>query len=206
MALRTRDRRATHHHLLWPAAAAIAAALWATTPALAQPQPSDDQPNGLTPDAFFVQAGRAPDTVALALGLVWDWDRIGELGKHALVTAYGEFVLGQWRADEVSGHAIITQIGFTPVLRLWAAGAPSRWFVEGGIGINALTPVYRTRKKRFSTTFNFGDHLAIGYRQPRPDGWEWSLRLQHFSNAGIDQPNPGENFVQLRLLIPIAAD
>jgi hypothetical protein len=28
------------------------------------------------------------------------------------------------------------------------------------------------------------------------------LRLQHFSNAGIKKPNPGEDFLQLRLSFP----
>jgi hypothetical protein len=28
-----------------------------------------------------------------------------------------------------------------------------------------------------------------------------SLRLQHFSNAGIREPNPGINFAQLRLTL-----
>jgi hypothetical protein len=59
----------------------------------------------------------------------------------------------------------------------------------------------RTREKRFSTAFNFGDHIGIGYRTGRG---EWSLRLQHFSNAGIDTPNPGEDFVQLRWSMPLA--
>jgi lipid A 3-O-deacylase len=30
---------------------------------------------------------------------------------------------------------------------------------------------------------------------------ELSLRLQHFSNADIKRPNPGENFVQLRYAV-----
>ena len=34
--------------------------------------------------------------------------------------------------------------------------------------------------------------VSQGYRH------ELALRLQHFSNAGIKHPNPGENFVQLR--------
>ncbi len=38
-----------------------------------------------------------------------------------------------------------------------------------------------------------------------PEGrpWEWLLRLQHFSNAGIEHPNPGENSVQLRVVMPL---
>ena len=32
----------------------------------------------------------------------------------------------------------------------------------------------------------------------RNDRQEVSLRFQHFSNAGIKEPNPGENFFQVR--------
>jgi lipid A 3-O-deacylase len=32
----------------------------------------------------------------------------------------------------------------------------------------------------------------------RREAADLSLRLQHVSNAGIKEPNPGENFVQLR--------
>ena len=31
-----------------------------------------------------------------------------------------------------------------------------------------------------------------------PGAHELALRVQHYSNAGIRHPNPGENFVQLR--------
>ncbi|HYS13417.1 MAG TPA: acyloxyacyl hydrolase [Burkholderiaceae bacterium] len=155
------------------------------------------------PDAVFLQAGRASETSTLTLGLQWDWRRQWQLGDRARVSGYNELSLGHWRADEGGGSAIVTQIGFTPTLRYWPTGETKGWFGEAGIGFNALTPIYRTREKRFSTAFNFGDHLAVGYRAASARRWEWSLRLQHFSNAGIHEPNPGENFVQVRLVMPL---
>lgn len=50
----------------------------------------------------------------------------------------------------------------------------------------------------FSTTFNFGEHLAVGRQLGATRHHEVALRVQHFSNAGIRQPNPGENLVQVR--------
>lgn len=184
-------------------AVACAALLAAPAAALAQQDASSGGFAAFKPDALFAQAGRASETSTFTLGLVWNWDRRWSIGEHAIVTAYSELSIGHWRADDGGGRAVVTQVGFTPAFRFWPSGHPSRWFVEGAIGVNALTPIYRTREKRFSTAFNFGDHVAVGYRQPGADGWEWSLRLQHFSNAGIDQPNPGENFAQLRLLVPL---
>jgi hypothetical protein len=40
--------------------------------------------------------------------------------------------------------------------------------------------------------------MAVGRMFGAERQHELVLRLEHFSNAGIDHPNPGENFVQLR--------
>ena len=94
--------------------------------------------------------------------------------------------------------AWVTQLGLTPVLRYRFDGGDSPWFAEAGIGVNVLAPVYRDGDRQFSTAFNFGDHLALGRSFGAGGRQELSLRLQHFSNAGIKHPNPGINFVQLR--------
>ncbi|KDD61989.1 lipid A 3-O-deacylase domain protein [Bordetella bronchiseptica OSU553] len=42
----------------------------------------------------------------------------------------------------------------------------------------------------------------MGYRFGPERAYEVSLRVQHFSNAGIKKPNPGENFMFLRFSLP----
>ncbi len=61
-----------------------------------------------------------------------------------------------------------------------------------------LLPAFRDNDRRFGTAFNFGDHLALG--RVLDDRNELALRVKHYSNGGIKQPNPGINFVQLRLV------
>jgi hypothetical protein len=178
-------------------------ALSSAAPVTAGAAGPGDAGRAWTPDAIFLQAGRASETSTLTIGAQWDWQRQWQLGERGRLSGYNEVSLGHWRADRGGGSAIVTQIGFTPTVRYWPGGDTAGWFYEAAIGMNALTPVYRTREKRFSTAFNFGDHLAFGHRSHGQSGWEWSLRFQHFSNAGIDQPNPGENFVQLRLVLPL---
>jgi len=73
-----------------------------------------------------------------------------------------------------------------------------RWFLEAGIGANVLLPIYRSREKRFSTASNFGGHIAIGTRFGDANQHEVSIRLQHFSNAGIKEPNPARISCSLR--------
>jgi lipid A 3-O-deacylase len=154
----------------------------------------------LAPSAAFVQLGAAKHASALVVGATWDWPRRMDRGWGVL-TGYLECAFGRWSgrgAEDIDSTAWATQFGITPVLRLeprrWQAG----WFVEAGIGVNVVTPLYRSRDKRFSTKFNFGDHLAIGRQFGAEREHEIALRFEHFSNGGMERPNPGENFVQLR--------
>jgi hypothetical protein len=188
-----------HRRIALPLVASIAwtALLWA--PGVH----ADEAPSRWTPDRLFVQLGRASETTTAAIGIGWDWRWQKAIGGRGVLTGFHELSIGHWRADTGVSRAAITQLGFTPSLRYWPAGRTQRWFVEAGIGVNVLTPIYRTRDKLFSTAFNFGDHVAIGYRS-EPSASEWSLRFQHFSNGGIEKPNPGENFLQLRWSMPLA--
>ena len=176
----------------WWSAAVVAAAL-SGTPALAE------EPSRVGVTAAFVQAGVAQKATMLILGATWDW-RWRRQTSWGTFSGYWDASFGRWSSSrpQANGSAWVTQLGVTPVLRLHPGGWGDGWFVEAGIGANFLLPVYRNAGKRFSTAFNFGDHLAIGKRFGRPGRHELALRIQHFSNAGIRHPNPGENFLQLR--------
>ena len=88
-------------------------------------------------------------------------------------------------------------LGLKPVLRFHSK-SQYPWFVEAGIGGFVSNHLYENRDKRFSTAFNFGSHLGLGYFTGMKRENEWMLRIEHFSNASIKRPNPGENFIQLR--------
>ena len=154
----------------------------------------------LQPSSVFVQVGAgSQDTHAYVAGATWAWDWHRQM-SHFTASGYFEAAVGRWTTSEqnVNASAWATQVGITPVLRLQPSGRGNRWFAEVGVGANYIVPLYQTEHKRFSTEFNFGDHFAVGrqFGQSRRD--EVALRVQHFSNAGIDHPNPGENFLQLR--------
>ena len=157
--------------------------------------------DGLAPSALFVQAGAAEQTQMLVFGAVWDWRWQKPLA--GVFTGYWELSFGRWssQADpNGDSSAWVTQLGVTPVLRWHPGAATASWFVEAGIGANVLAPIYRSQNKRFSTAFNFGDHVAVGWHLGAERQHEISLRVQHFSNAGIKHPNPGEDFLQLRFV------
>lgn len=149
------------------------------------------------PDGLQLKTGGGEHVKSATVGLVWKfgWRKNYEAGT---LTAYVEAEIGQWRTAGGADDRSVTQLGVAPMLRLYPTAAGSGWFVEAGIGANIIAPLYRNSGKRFSTAFSFGDRLGIGRRFGDRRLHEVSLRLEHFSNAGIKHPNPGQNFLQLR--------
>ena len=82
----------------------------------------------------------------------------------------------------------------TPVWRY--APAPRGAYLEAAIGFHLLSDSHINRDLDFSTRFQFGDHVGAGYRF---DEYDLQLRFQHLSNGGMRNPNPGINFLVLRL-------
>jgi lipid A 3-O-deacylase len=112
-------------------------------------------------------------------------------------SAHAEGFVSYWNAPQVAGgHKNFWQVGLQPVLRYRFGGSPV--FAEAGIGATFMDDVYTSRRKTFSTRFQFQDTLGVGMSLGARREHEVGLRFSHFSNAGIKHPNPGENFVQLR--------
>jgi lipid A 3-O-deacylase len=160
-----------------------------------------DALRALVPGSLFLQASAAEHVDALSLGAIWKlpWER--DLAFGRLATSL-EASMGEWQTHGQRHRSNpFAQIGFTPSLRFYPDAWHGPWFVEAGIGANVIAPAYHTDGKRFSTQFNFGDHLAVGRGFGTAHAQEIALRVEHFSNAGIDHPNPGENFIQLRWVV-----
>ena len=103
---------------------------------------------------------------------------------------YWDAAIGGWH----SNTGTVYELGVTPVLR-YAPSARGA-YADGGIGLHLLSDTHISSELDFSTRFQFGDHLGIGYRAER---YDVGLRFQHLSNAGVRNPNPGINFLQLRV-------
>lgn len=155
--------------------------------------------DALALSAVFVQAGSASGARVLTAGLTWDWGSQRMLGPGQL-SGYLEASLSQWRYERgISlGRGHLTHLGLTPVFRWRLDSGDSPWFMEAGVGLSLTSALYQTESKRFSTRFNFGTHLGVGRNFGDRREHELALRIEHFSNAGIKHPNPGENFVQIR--------
>jgi lipid A 3-O-deacylase len=153
----------------------------------------------LAPSGYFLQAGTTGRTHQVAAGLTWDWDARRELAGGK-ISGYWEVSLSGWSYPSMDGRkqAWLGQIGVVPTFRYSPLFGRADWFAELGVGVSVTTRLYQSQEKRFSTSFNFADHIAVGRRFGELQRHEVILRLRHFSNAGIKHPNPGEDFVELR--------
>lgn len=156
-------------------------------------------------DGVAIEAGNSPssnaDVSLVRLGVQWDWKARGLETRGWRVAGYWDLQLGYWNNDSAGRtHPGLWEVGFTPVFRVRQTHpgglAP---YLEGGIGIHFLTETSVSPRRRFGSSFQFGDHLGIGVRFGPRHAFDLSYRYQHLSNAGIKSPNNGINFHLLRL-------
>ena len=149
---------------------------------------------------LYMQAGNAKrDANAYTLGSTVPFKNWHTYWWGYAVTAHWDMSLSTWNSDKAddAGRQRVTVLGFTPTLRFHSKNQYP-WFVEAGVGGYVSNHLYSSRDNAFSTKFNFGTHVGVGYFTGYKRENEWAIRVEHISNAGIKSPNPKENFVQLR--------
>jgi len=145
-------------------------------------------------DGVSLEAGTGNQGVHMArLGLQWDWQRKWLAERDWRLGGYWDASIGAWNG----GPDTVWDYGFTPTFRYERAAGGSP-YVEAGIGVHYLSTVHVASTRDFSTRFQFGDHVGVGLRFGPGGRYDLGLRLQHLSNGGIREPNPGINFLQLR--------
>jgi len=175
---------------------AIAACLFTNLCAWAQPPGADLSHH---PSAYL-QAGRAEhNTDTMTLGLTRPWRGWSMALWGGQLRGHWDMYLSRWSFHRAGPHGNSLVLGLTPTLRLRPRGGHSPWFWEAGIGATLANHRFRPAgHEAFSTRFNFASHLGLGVNLGARREHELLLRLQHVSNSGIKEPNPGLNFLQLR--------
>lgn len=136
---------------------------------------------------------------AAVLGTTLPWKNGPWSLGSGQVRGHWDIWLGGWSNKDLNNHRFTTPaLGIGPSLRWRGAQGTSPWFVEAGTGIMATGKRLYNDGQRMGTRFNFASHVGVGMNFGHQRAHELSLRLQHASNAGIQNPNPGINFVQLR--------
>ena len=151
-------------------------------------------------DSVSLEIGDGDYTQLVRVGLQSQWQKRWWQSNGTHVGGYWDLTFSQWRWSASPGatqsYQHLTEVGITPVWR-FQSDTQKGFYSEIGIGAHWLSEYYDNNGDRFSTRFQFGDHIGVGY--VLQNGMDISLKIQHFSNAGIDQPNPGVLFGVLKV-------
>ncbi|HEY0491744.1 MAG TPA: acyloxyacyl hydrolase [Telluria sp.] len=150
-------------------------------------------------DTASLELGTTSKARMVRLGVQSQWGKqwFNSNGTH--LSGYWDLSLAQWRMTahrNIAGeNQNITSLGATPVFR-FQANDKLGWYAEGGIGLNLLSKLYNNDGSELSTHLQFGDHIGAGYVSAT--GWDFGMKIQHFSNGGFKKPNGGVNFLIIK--------
>ena len=124
-------------------------------------------------------------------GVQWNWERRWFAEGSWQLGGYWDLAAGIW--NDKGGDELL-DVGITPVFRF----ERQTIYVEGAIGFH-LVQARISAHRTFSTAFQFGEHLGAGMRFGPGRRYDLGVRVQHLSNGGVSSPNPGINFLLMRL-------
>lgn len=133
-------------------------------------------------------------TTVLRFAAHWKWRAQWPAGQPSRLSGYWELSAGAWDNHDNSS----ADFALTPVFRVERHTGGLTPYVEAAIGFHIVSR-HISRERVLSTNFQFGDHLGAGMRFGARGRYDAGLRLQHISNGGIRQPNPGIDFLMVRL-------
>lgn len=150
--------------------------------------------NALAVDGVSFEAGGGSGLKLWRLGAQWNWRSKWFTGGRWHLGGYWDAQVGAWHGDND-----IADLSITPVFRLQESTRSGfSPYVEAAIGFHLLSERHITPTRRFGSSFQFGDHIGVGARFGERGRHDLGLRVQHVSNAGLKDPNPGVNFWQVR--------
>jgi len=106
-------------------------------------------------------------------------------GEKARLGGFWEGSVNYWHANDGELYAA----AIAPVFALYFGSSSNQWqpYIEGAIGAAYISETHLAGRQ-FSTHFQFENRLGIGLRGSTVD---FHVRLLHYSNADIDEPNNG---------------
>jgi lipid A 3-O-deacylase len=154
-------------------------------------------------DGASLEFATGNKTQFVRAGTQWNWRNQWFKSDNRHIGTYWDATLAYWQGNDYrrsGAKQTLFVIGIMPVFR-FQANDKKGYYAEGGIGMHYLSDIYSNNGRSFSTNFQFGDHLGAGY--VTEGGLDIALKLQHYSNGAIKRPNPGANFVVLKLAYPL---
>ena len=119
------------------------------------------------------------------LGMAFDWDKQWLKSDIGFVTGYWDAAYTYWEGGDASGaHSL----SFSPVFTYEFSGFTYTPYVEAGIGLAAFSKT-DVGDQKLGSAVNFEDRIGFGLKLPGEQ--KVGVRLMHYPNAGIKQPNDG---------------
>ncbi|MES2832861.1 MAG: acyloxyacyl hydrolase [Pseudomonadota bacterium] len=150
-------------------------------------------------DSTSLEAGTGNRSTFIRAGLQWDWKSKWFQSNGTHLGGYWDLTAAQIRQNRYQGipdnGRNLFDLGLTPVFR-FQRDDQLGWYAEGGIGVHYFSSLYDNNDRQFSTRFQFGDHIGLGY--VFNNRWDIGAKIQHFSNGSIKQPNDGANFAIIK--------
>ena len=155
-------------------------------------------------DGLRVRAGDVPgerNATGASVGVAFDsrnW--LDWLGADDQRYELGLLVLPRVQEGEA-----LYGLHFGLAWRFHADWLPPRTFLEAGIGVAWLDAQF-VGDRGLGSHAHFMQHALLGFRPERESPWHVGVRLRHTSNAGLAQPNPGFELLQIEFGVPLGAD
>lgn len=148
-------------------------------------------------DASISVGHTGQTSMVYRLSLQSNWDKSWLESSVGHVTGYWDAGLTHWEGDKDASN---NTLSFAPVFRYEFGGDYIKPFIDAGIGVSVFQHL-EVEDKHLGTAFNFEDRIGAGLHFG--NGQEVSLRVTHYSNAGIKEPNDGIESYSLNYRIPL---
>lgn len=152
--------------------------------------------------ALSVETGYGYHTDMERLAWSYAWDKRWFTDHSWSLGGYWDLGIGRWTPhNPAGGNHDVNDFGLTPVWRFSPTHPEGSVvpFLEAAVGAHYISNYQLYNGRDMSTHFQFGDHVGAGLSLGPQHDWDLMFRFQHLSNAGMQNPNPGINFYQIRL-------
>lgn len=124
--------------------------------------------------------------IAARSGLGFDWGAAWFESTAGKLTGYWDVGYTYWQSGEEAGER--HSLSLAPVFVYESSRGGVSPFIEAGIGVSLFSGS-RAGNQDFGSAFNFEDRVGVGLKFGQAQ--RVGVRVIHYSNAGIAQPNDG---------------
>jgi hypothetical protein len=153
----------------------------------------------LAVDGYLVEAGANGDIQSLRVGMIRQWDQQWFADGHWQLTGYWEGSAAVLNSDGANGK-IVANLGLTPVFRFRPnalGGAQPYWDIA--LGLHLLSDSKIDDQHDLGSALQLVPLVGVGVTFGEKSQYDLGYRFQHYTNAGLKEPDDGLSLHQVRL-------